>query len=73
MFAGFPGGVRSYDLHWGVASAIDNSGVTVAQRMQVVTAPTLAPTLVIKQEEDWPYCKWTWRQTRTGAGRARDI
>ena len=56
MFAGFPGGVRSYCLGWGVASAIDNPGVTVAQRMQVVTAPTLAPTLVMKQEEDWPYC-----------------
>ena len=35
-FAGFPDGVRSYDLRRGTASAIDNPEVTVAQRMQII-------------------------------------
>ena len=35
-FAGFPDGVRSYDLRRGAASAIDNPEVTVAQRMQIM-------------------------------------
>ena len=36
MFAGFPDGVRSYDLRRGAASAIDSPEVTVAQRMQIM-------------------------------------
>ena len=36
MFAGFPDGVRSYDIRRGAASAIDSPEVTVAQRMQIM-------------------------------------
>ena len=36
MFAGFPDGVRSYDLRWGAASAVDIPEVTVAQSMQMM-------------------------------------
>ena len=36
IFAGFPDGVRSYDLRRGTSSAIDNLEVTVAQRVQIM-------------------------------------